>query len=33
MMRSLLNLLLVMFASIVGYVVVSRMIEETRDFR
>lgn len=32
-MRTIYNLFLVFLASVVGYMVVSRMIEETRDFR
>lgn len=32
-MRSFFNTLLVIFASVLGYVVASRIIEETRDFR
>jgi len=32
-MRSFCNTLLVVFASVLGYMVASRLIEETRDFR
>jgi len=32
-MKNLFNVLLVVFASLLGYVVASRIIEETRDFR
>lgn len=32
-MGRLFNALLVLFASIVGYVVISRILEDTREFR
>ncbi|PXW87063.1 hypothetical protein DFR56_106132 [Pseudogracilibacillus auburnensis] len=32
-MKNLCNTLLIIFASLLGYIVASRMIEETRDFR
>lgn len=32
-MRTVYNLLLVLLASIVGYMIVSRVVEESRDFR
>lgn len=32
-MRNIFNLLVIVFASLLGYAVVSRVIEETRDFR
>jgi len=32
-LRTFLNSLLIILASVVGYAVVSRIVEETRDFR
>lgn len=32
-MRNFFNVLLVAFATLLGYIVASRIIEETRDFR
>lgn len=33
MSRGLFNILLITFTTIIGYIFVSRVIEETRDFR